>query len=626
MSDYYTNINPVSLTNTQSQAVKSTNNRIAVIAGPGSGKTRVLTERIIYLIKENNIPENQILALSFSSKAAKEMRNRLVERLGVQANKIAVKTFHSFGLQIIRNNYDTVNLSENFDFIDNTGKNRILRKIMKANRIPEKDIVDLSQTISKIKCGFLTVDYQTSKTFNEYQTQLKLNNMIDFDDMIILALKILHENEDISRLYQSEYSHVLVDEVQDLNRSQIEIINHIIDDSTSLFIVGDDDQCIYEWRGAEPDFLKNLEKNSGFEIIRLEENFRSDSKIVDISGVLINHNVNRIGKRMHSGKLKKKNINLNALSSCRFSDSYCEARFIADEIEKLSLNGQKYNSIAVLVRKAPQAVPIKSALEERDIHYFEQVSDLTDYDEFMPVLYSLFNLKKKNSINKAINFPYQIMDNFFFMDLQEEFNLSKELSVYDSFEELSHKKFENSDIFRKRFDTLVYLSKNYPNMKMSEIIQMFYDVYADENSDNLKITEKIEHVKTLIDIAKDFDNIYQSDENGSPLSAFLDYIKLSSQDESAENIEYNGVNIMTCHKSKGLEFPIVFIPGVQVGVFPNDYFVHSKEDVESERRLFYVSMTRAIDKLYLTCYADPFCGKGYVEKGFMAEIPGISIK
>lgn len=284
------------------------------------------------MINDNAVPEKQILALSFSSKAAKEMKNRLIERLGIQANRIEVRTFHSFGLQIIRNHYYLVGLNESFNFADNTEKNRILRKVLKENQISEKNIVEWAKKISILKRGQPTNYYQESKIINDYQAQLRLLNMIDFDDMIVLALRILSENDEISKAYQSEYLHILVDEVQDLSKNQIGIIKHIVNNSNSLFVVGDDDQCIYEWRGAEPRILKNLESDSEFEIIRLEENFRSDSKIVDISSMLINHNENRIGKQMRSGRLRKRDVDVSSISAHRFIGFYNEASFIAEEI------------------------------------------------------------------------------------------------------------------------------------------------------------------------------------------------------------------------------------------------------------------------------------------------------
>ncbi len=623
--------NDISLTVTQQKAVDSTSKKIAVIAGPGSGKTRVLTERIVSLVKKHEIPEHKILALSFSSKAAKEMKRRLVDRLGKQAYKIEVKTFHSFGLQIISQNYDLIGLSEEFEILSGSSKNKYLRQILKSNGIPENEIISYSQSISKLKNGENSINKQILSVSKQYNDVIHGANCIDFDDMVTLATKILKDNPNIQTAYQNCYTHILVDEVQDLNENQTEIIGMLMTAESSLFIVGDDDQCIYEWRGAKPNFLKDVTKDKQFEVIKLEDNFRSDKSIVDVSSSLINNNENRISKLMQSRKKRKSKVTINANSTqaLRFQDADAEARFISGEIQKLLSDGYKNTDIAILVRSAKQAPQISAELSRLGIPCFEQLTESTAYDEIIPVLRAITRIKAKNTLNRAINYPITVMDNFLFTDLQEQFQLDTSLSVFDSFDKLyaNGKQFDDCEVFRARYAILTKLNLNYKTMASSDVLQELYNQYSFEAFANTKkVKEKLEHLQTLIEIAKDFDSVFDADKAiKSRLEEFIDYLTLSSQDDSGDNAETDGVNLMTCHKSKGLEFPIVFIPGVQVGVFPNDFFISSKEDIEAERRLFYVSMTRAIEKLYVTCFADPFIGKGYVKKGFMAEIPGVKI-
>ena len=279
----------IKLTDDQKKAVISKNQRIAVIAGPGSGKTRVLTERICNLINNEGVKEEEILALSYSSKAAKEMKIRIKKQLGVQANKVQAVTFHSFGLQIIRENTDLLGLTPDFDILHT--KTNILRKLLKEDSIYENKITEYSQLISKIKNGEQVHNPTILSICEEYNKELKRNGTIDFDDMIALPLKLFNEYPEICNNYKNKYSHILIDEVQDLNNYQIEMIKSILKDDTSLFVVGDDDQCIYEWRGAQPDFLKNLVGDQNIEVIRLQENFRSESSIVNIADSLIEKNI-----------------------------------------------------------------------------------------------------------------------------------------------------------------------------------------------------------------------------------------------------------------------------------------------------------------------------------------------
>ena len=292
----------VSLTPNQNEAVHSDRKRIAVAAGPGTGKTRVLTERIVHLIEDEHIPEDKILALSFSSKAATEMRKRLKERLGIQAYKVSVRTFHSFGLQIVRNHCNLLGYRDDFGILTSTGRNKIIRKILDDYKIPKKYLPHYAQQISFVKNGAKIHNGTLAMILKEYNMQREKANMIDFDDMVGLSLKLLREDPEVAAELQSIYSHILIDEVQDLNAYQAEIIRLLLNKSMSLFVVGDDDQCIYEWRGARPGYFRRIAGDQEFETIYLEDNFRSENSIVKLSAELIDHNENRIVKRIRAMK------------------------------------------------------------------------------------------------------------------------------------------------------------------------------------------------------------------------------------------------------------------------------------------------------------------------------------
>jgi DNA helicase-2/ATP-dependent DNA helicase PcrA len=261
-----------------------------------------------------------------------------------------------------------------------------------------------------------------------------------------------------------------------------------------------------------------------------------------------------------------------------------------------------------------------------EIPCFEQVSDVTDFDEIIQVLYSVLYFRTKHGINRAINYPVMIMDNFLFTETVEKYKIAPNLSVMEIFDRFNDEEieFEDSDIFKRRYRMIKELHEIANELSPTQVIENLYEVYASEPfAKSKKAKEKLESMQNLLEVAKDFEE-FMEENNNPPLRAFLDYISLSSNEDTGKNDSGDAVNLMTCHKSKGLEFPVVFIPGVQVGMFPNGYFIKTKEQLEAERRLFYVSMTRAINKLYITCHADPFEGDGgIIKKGFLAEIPGI---
>ena len=625
----------VSLTEKQKQAVLCKASRIAVIAGPGSGKTRVLTERICHLVEHEGVKESSVLALSFSSKAAKEMRVRLSERLGARAKKINVTTFHSFGLQVVRENADLLNLKPDFDIASSTEKAKIIRKLLDEEKLSDVSPYDCIQQIGFYRNGQVQTDPEVARLSEKYVAELRSNNLIDFDDMIVLTADLFCHNATVLNGYRDSLSHILIDEVQDLNIIQTDIVNALTSASTSLFIVGDDDQCIYEWRGAKPSFLQDFSHSVGTTVFRLEENFRSADGIVNFSGELIGYNTNRITKRMRAmRKAFKKSFTANmekgSIVAKRFRSQAEESSFICNEIQRLTSNGDFcLDDFAILLRNKKQFEIIGKKLCENQIPYLEQVSEVSAYDDFIPVLKAIVDPKRKQGINRGIEYPMSVMDHFAYQEVLEKFNIDEDKPIYEVFEILNSngQEFEDCEVFRQRFRLLMKLHENLDCKTASETIKELISQYESEPFAKMKkLKERLEHLHTLVSLAMDFESAESATTSKTSLEKFIDFLALTAQDESTKESNDAAVNIMTCHKSKGLEFPVVFIPGVQVGTFPNDFFLKTKSDVEAERRLFYVSMTRAINKLYLTCNDDPFVGKGVAEKGFLAEIPGIVIE
>ena len=631
------------LTPTQQEAVESNDRFIAVVAGPGSGKTRVLTERICHLINDCGVDCRSILAVSFSSKAAGEVSKRLRESLGAHAAGMSVSTFHSFGLSMIREYASLLGFKDNIDILTPTDRNRILKKIWDDQKkkgvyfnMPFPELID---GVGKYKGGLQDVDREVINLTNLYNQELKLANSVDFDDMILLARKLLIENDDVRMRYQNQFRHVMVDEVQDMNTYQTDIIQQLVGPNTSLFIVGDDDQCIYEWRGAVPDFLKNLANDSHYHVIHLDDNFRSEGAIVRASSSFIQRNINRIRKNLQAKKHGQQPSSKATTYAYRLSSPGTEAAFIAKTIRQLVVDSMyQYNDFTVLVRKHSQEGPIVEALFKLEIPYHIQSDDISQFDEFIFFLKAFVYMNSKNNMSRAINFPTRIIDNFTYEDLIDEYPRLKDMSIPDAFRWLHENscEFEDSDLFHSRYEFLMALSRKAADMSIVELVETVYRHYMEDEKTSSKTKEKIEKIRAILSVAEDYDAIHRYDNNkdNSYLAGFLDCLSLSAQDESSEAADENAVNIMTCHRSKGLEFPVVFIPGVQVSQnkemhpysFISGYYTDSDNLLEAERRLFYVAMTRAIDRLYITCSSDPYIGNGTtVKRGFLAEIPEIII-
>lgn len=625
----------ISLSDSQKAAAYSDKQYIAVVAGPGSGKTRVLTERIRYLVEERNVPETRILALSFSSKAASEVRKRLKQQMGIRALRIETKTFHSFGLSLIRQNGDLLGFNDDIQIIDPTQRNKVIRTILERERYsPDllKFFEATGSAISNVKNGMQGMDQEIVRLTNSYNRKLKQGNYIDFDDMIVLARELLITNPTIRAACKSRYDHVLIDEVQDVNNYQIDVIRGILGPKTTLFVVGDDDQCIYEWRGAVPSYLRGLTVNDAFSIYHLEDNYRSEASIVKASAQFISRNRDRIAKRIRS-KSKRQAITSKAYAY-RLVGEKDEARFIAETIDNLvTKENYDYSDITILTRNHQQFTPILLALESHGIPCICQEND-QHYDAFLPVLRAISNVEQKGMINKAVNYPSIVMDNFVYQELQDKLHFSKDLSVLDAFRVINDSDidFDGSDLFRPRFSLIMNLNQHLNDYTVTEIIRKLLDYYSSENSRN---EEKTRGVKTLLDLAQDFDNGYsKKNAETTSLDEFLDFIQLSEEDASAARKPEHAVNLMTCHRSKGLEFPVVFIPGIQINTFPNVKFIHSESAIEAERRLLYVSLTRAIDRVYVTCNDDPFMqysfrdssGKTLTFKGFMADLSDLVLQ
>ena len=610
------------LSKQQKRAVESDSQYIAILAGAGSGKTRTLTERICNLVEYRNVKPNEILALTFTAKAANEMKKRVIAGIGEKGQPIVIKTFHSFGLQLLRTYSGLAGFSDTFEIADSNMRNYIAQKISnqyKLNIEPKA----LLKSFSDIKNGLCECDDDNKAMFDEYNLALRTNNCIDIDDMIWLTVKVIKEHPEVYDNVRSMFKHILIDEFQDTNEIQSEFVILLLNNNTSLCIVGDDDQCIYEWRGSKPDIIRDFAKRNDVEAIYLDNNYRSQKNIVEIANRFIKNNLNRLFKKMFA-----KVESTDKPHYYKASSQENEAILIAKIIQSLHNNeNYKYSQIAILLRSANQADPICDALKDNSVpclHKNEKRG--TEIIDFTKVLDAILEYRD-NSLSKAINFPSAVLDNFTYMDILDDFDLNG-LSVKEAFEYIyNHNEidWEYAKYFRERFEVISSLHKlviSDSSVNLFDVLDRLYELYKKE-AEELIIADKskLSCVKGCIDLYQE----WQKTNENTGIMSFIDYIicAVENDDEILNFEDVDSVNIMTCHRSKGLEFSVVIIPGVQVGVFPNDYFIHSQEDLEQERRLFYVAMTRAVDRLYITSYENPFYNNNsdYIERGFVSEIP-----
>ena len=624
------------LTQNQERAVKTNSNRVVVVAGPGSGKTRVITERIGYLVEDKEVIPERILAITFTSKAANEMRKRVSSRLPQNHSGIEIRTFHSFGLKLLREYGNVIGLSNDFEIASSSARDQIIERLVKKSTRDRTEVEYLStrlkSMIVRIKNGIHGGDYRDIfDLFNQYNNALRSENLIDLDDMIYLPVEIFRKSATLIDHMKSQYDHILIDEFQDVNDMQASLLPYIIGPQTAFFFVGDDDQCIYEWRGAKPTLLKKYAADARSETIRLEDNFRSDKSIVALSESFISHNSNRIEKRMSSRKHETSTQVVTTTAKTqflRFSTSQAEAEFCSREIKRLvESNGCRYDEIAVLLRSSKmQGDVFKDQFTSAHIPFTSSTREDRAYDDFLRVLQTISNFSKKGNLAKAINFPTRIMDAILFSELKEKYRISGN-TTEEQFFNLSqiNADYENSSIFRARYDLLRGLRSEADSLSASDIISRLINYYEQENqslspADASKVRKSLHILEQALEYERVFSKVPGN------LRNFLDHIYTMLQDETEVDIDKGAVNIITCHKAKGLEFPVVFIPGVQVGIFPNDYFIKSEDKLEEERRLFYVSMTRAMDLLYVTCFDDPLkrgMTDTQVVKSFITEIPGV---
>lgn len=613
----------MTLNDKQLEAVNHTEGPCLVLAGAGSGKTRVLTERIIKLIDDGVSPYN-ILAITFTNKAAKEMRVRVQNKIGDVADSIFIGTFHSFGLRILRENYDAIGYSSNITILDTDDTKSLIKRILKENSFDPADY-DIKHIISRISNAkndgisplefsklFLNEhDKVIGLVYEKYLKLLKENNSVDFDDLLLKPVEIFKKRKDILEKYQERFRYILVDEYQDTNSIQYELCKMLAKKYNNIFVVGDANQSIYSWRNADYRNILNFEKDyKNAHVVLLEENYRSTNTILKAANSVIKNNNEgtKLNLWTSIGDGEK-------IEYIRVEDEIKESSFVINKIKELVSEGYNYSDFAVLYRTNAQSRTVEEAFVRNNIpyniigsYYFYNRKEIKDLIAYLNLIY---NTNDSVSLERVINTPKRGIGTKTIDSIRDKANMN-DISLFDAID--SGKELE----FKKLILELIEDSKT---MNLSDLIE---DVLVKtglrreyELDKSIESDTKVENLNEFKSLAVNFEDngIYD-------LSTFLENIMLVS-DKGQYAEDDNNVNIMTLHSAKGLEFNIVFILGMEEGIFPHSRSFESVKELEEERRLCYVGITRAKKKLYLlSARTRTLYGRtsGTIESRFIKEI------
>ena len=599
----------------QKEAVLATEGPVLVLAGAGSGKTTVLVNRIAYMISEKHIRPWNILAITFTNKAAREMKDRIERLLGDTAKDMWIGTFHSVCVRILRSCIDLLGYSRDFVIYDTADTKTVMKECLRELDIDEKSfpVRNVLSIISNAKNDLMDAatfenvyksDYRMSiiaKIYYRYQTKLRKNNAVDFDDIILKTVKILSENPDVLSKYQDKFQYILVDEYQDTNNSQYLLINLLAQANRNLCVVGDDDQSIYKFRGANIGNILNFEDDySDVQKITLDQNYRSTQNILDAANSVISNNKGRMGKSLWTS-----NGDGNKVFVYTGTNEYDEARYIARQIKKHFDEQGSFSDCAILYRTNAQSRVIEEMLMRESVPY-KVLSGLRFYDrkeikDIIAYLRVVYNPNDDVSLARIINEPKRKIGN---ATLEKARNIAreKETSLYDV---ISHA--DDYPEFKTAIKKLLSFSEIIQSLiKLKDTVtieDLTGRILNDTGympalvmEDTTESKTRIENLGEFISVITEFE---KNEETGNTLGEFLENISLVSDIDGYDENEDSAV-LMTIHSAKGLEFPIVFLSGLEEGLFPGMRSMESDDDIEEERRLCYVAITRAKEQLYIT--------------------------
>lgn len=609
----------------QKEAVQTVTGPLLILAGAGSGKTKVLTTRIAYMIKNGVKPQN-ILAVTFTNKAAKEMKARLGSMIGENIVKYMwVGTFHGICGRILRENIDRYSfpsgkkLDKNFTIYDDNDTNAVIKQAVKKLNLDDKiyqpklvkSVISNAKNKMQDAYTFATFarDFKSQKIaqiYEEYENTLNNNNAIDFDDMLMLTVKLLDHNTEIRTEYYERFKHIMVDEYQDTNLAQYNLVNMLytnklaeIPAERSLCVVGDVDQSIYSWRGADYTIIMNFQKDfKNTKLIKLEQNYRSTANILNVANAIIENNTERVDKVLYSNKGEGELIDY-----FEAQDESDEANFIVSKIKQNS--GGNYNQYAILYRTNSQSRSIEEACMAAGVPYriygglkFYDRKEIKDIIAYLKLIY---NTDDSQSFRRIVNVPKRSIGDTTIKRLQD-FADKEDISLFAAAQRIQ----EDNEIpprTRSKITDFVNLITKFRDAKDNYNLREFVTLVIEKSGylaelqlqNTPEAEADIENLQELVNVAEEF--VPEEDDN--ILGEFLAQVALVSDIDNMDTIA-NNVTLMTLHAAKGLEFPVVFMAGMDEGVFPHQRTFSSNSELEEERRLMYVGVTRAEEKLYLT--------------------------
>ncbi|KJY57551.1 ATP-dependent DNA helicase PcrA [Lactobacillus kullabergensis] len=608
----------------QKKAVQITEGPLLVVAGAGSGKTSVLTRRIAYLVAEKGIAPWNILAITFTNKAATEMREREHKLLGQQADSIWMSTFHALCVRILRRDAEKIGYTSNFSIADSAEQLTLIKHIQKEQNINPKmyEPRRILSAISNGKNDLLTPDAYsasaaspfekvTAQVYQEYQKRLKNDQIMDFDDLIMQTLVLFKTDPVVLHYYQNKFRYLLVDEYQDTNQAQYELCHALAAQYKNICVVGDADQSIYGWRGANMENIMNFEKDyhdAGVQTVKLEQNYRSTGHILAAANAVIKNNSNRKAKKLWTDQGEGAKV-----TYYRAQSGDDEAHFIISKIqEEVKEKKRSYHDFAVLYRTNAQSRTVEESFVKSNVPYQivggHKFYDRKEIMDIMAYLKLVANPSDSMSFNRIINTPKRGIGPVSvrrFMDFARDNNLS----ILGAFDHLNmsgvtaRAAAKLSDFGAKLRDAINFAKDHSVTGLTEKILQDFGYTAALKAEHTIEAETRLENLDEFLSVTKRFDDEYEenddSDETENALSDFLAEVSLlSDQDDLANNDDQ--VALMTLHAAKGLEFPVVFLVGMEDGLFPLSRSLMEDDQLEEERRLAYVGITRAKRELFLT--------------------------
>ena len=603
------------LNDKQYEAVVNTKGPCLVIAGAGSGKTKVLTHKIAYIMQEENAKPWDILAMTFTNKAANEMKERIANLVGDNVKDMWVGTFHSICVRILRRFIDRIGFDTSFIIFDTSDQKTLIKNCLKDLAIDDKLFNERSvqSEISNAKNDMLEPFQYTAKAMGDYrkekiatvyelyQKRLKENNAIDFDDIINYTIKILMENPDVLEYYSNKFKYVLVDEYQDTNKAQFTLITLLASKNGNITVVGDNDQGIYSFRGADISNILNFEKDfPGTKIIKLEQNYRCTGNILKAANAVIKNNEVKYAKKLWTeneiGKLPKVYLADN---------EYDEGSYIVEQIEHLKREEYyKYSDFAILYRMNTQSRAIEDIFRRENIPY-KIIGGLKFYErkeikDIIAYLRLIQNTSDNLSLKRIINEPKRGIGKTS-LDSIEELANNEGISMYKIIKDAQQYGLNRIYLKSRNFINVIEeLRQKQKDLTISELIKLtlkktgYMQALKDEKT--IEAENRIENLDEFLTVAIEFEEQFAE----NTLADFLEGITLSSDLDNMEETE-DSVTLMTLHSAKGLEFPVVFLVGMEEGIFPGYKSIGEPKELEEERRLCYVGITRAKENLFLTC-------------------------